>query len=140
MSEFEGDWQMIELRRWLIAMFLLVSSGCTITADSGFRQPAVDLSPLDCGYKWFQSGYSPTLEMSCEADRSQIVDEQMALARQHAREVARARCPEVCPPEELVDPGDPGDAFPEGICNAGYVYFTSRLFFQCAERNRGQGN
>ena len=109
----------------------LLLGGCASTYEHGPLRPEVDLSPLGCGYKWFQSGYSPTLEMACDKDRSDLIDSQMALAREHAQEVAGARCPESCPPVELVDPGDPGDAFPDGVCNAGFVYFTTRLFFQC---------
>ena len=95
------------------------------------------MTPLGCGYKWFQSGYSPTLDLPCDQDRQRLAGKQMELARAHAREIASARCPEACPPVELVDPGDPGDAFPEGVCNNGFVYFTSRLFFQCqTQRSR----
>lgn len=119
-----------------VAGLSLLLGGCAGVGAPEPLRPQVDLSPLGCGYKWFQSGYGPTLEMACAADRSALIDEQMALAAEHAREVARTRCPAACPPLELVDPGDPGDAFPDGVCNSGFVYFTTRLFFQCGDSKR----
>lgn len=118
---------------FLIAGILLLFSGCASIENRGPLRPSIDLSPLGCGYKWFQSGYSPTLEMACDLDRSELIDEQMALASEHARQVAATRCPDACSPVELVDPGDPGNAFPDGVCNDGFVYFTTRLFFQCGD-------
>ena len=117
--------------RLCYAAAILLLSGCAGVKERGPLRPDVDLSPLGCGYKWFQSGYSPSMEMACDLDRSHLAEEQTELAREHAREVARNRCPTACPPVELVDPGDPGDAFPEGLCTSGFVYFTTRLFFQC---------
>ncbi len=117
-----------------LASLTLLLGGCSSFDAPKRPRPQVDLSPLGCGYKWFQSGYSPTLEMDCAKDRRALVNAQMALAAEHAREVARTRCPEACPPVDLVDPGDPGDAFPDGVCNSDFVYFTTRLFFQCGSR------
>ncbi len=117
---------------YILMIGLLGISGCAGTSERAPMQPEIDLSPLDCGYKWFQSGYSPTLEIACDADRSHLIASQKKLASVHARDVAGTRCPQSCPPAELTDPGDPGDKFPDGVCNAGFVYFTTRLFFQCA--------
>ena len=121
----------IRIIPWLTALLL---TGCSSSGAPGPQRPELDMTPLGCGYKWVQSGYSETLEMPCEEDREHLAEAQMALAAEHAREVANARCPVECPPVELVDPGDPGDAFPDGVCNNGFVYFTRRLFFQCQTR------
>ena len=110
---------------------LLSMAGCSSSQPAGPARPEIDMTPLGCGYKWFQSGYSPTLQMPCAQSRELIAEAQMALASAHAREIAEARCPAGCPPVELVDPGDPGDAFPDGVCSNDFVYFTTRLFFQC---------
>ncbi len=110
---------------------LVLIAGCSNTQPVGPLRPDMDMTPLGCGYKWFQSGYSPTLQMPCAQDRGPIAQAQMDLAGAHAREIANARCPAACPPVELVDPGGSGDAFPEGVCNNDFVYFTTRLFFQC---------
>ena len=72
----------------LLMFVLLLFGGCASTYEHGPLRPEVDLSPLGCGYKWFQSGYSPTLEMACDQDRSDLIDSQMALAREHAQEPA----------------------------------------------------
>ena len=112
---------------------LLLLCGCAGVKEREALQPDIDLSPLGCGYKWFQSGYSPSIEMACDLNRQHLAETQMELAREHAREVARTRCPADCAPVELIDPGDPGDAFPEGLCTSGFVYFTARLFFQCGQ-------
>lgn len=108
-------------------------TGCAGTKDLKNFRPEVDLSPVGCGYKWFQSGYSPTVHSSCDADRSTIREAQIALARSHAWEVAENRCPDSCPPRELADSVEAEDRYPDGVCRDGYTYFTTRVFFQCGD-------
>ena len=94
-------------------------------------RPAIDLSPVGCGYKWFQSGYSPELAMSCDADRTGLVETETARAVDHAWEIARQRCPSECPPRELQDTTERPPVAPDGVCRGGRVYFTARVFFEC---------
>ena len=108
-------------------------AGCAQTELTTHR-PQVDTSPVLCGHKWFQSGYSPDLTVDCSADRASLRDAQTVLALEHAWEVARARCPSVCPPRELRDTVEWQPTSPDGICRGGRVYYTMRAFFECAER------
>ena len=114
-----------------LLLIILLFNGCSGTPRVPDLRPKVDLSPVGCGYKWFQSGYGPTLEMPCDEDRSPLRSEQIALAIDHAWETARTRCPQDCPPRELEDSVPAEDRFPNGVCSNGYAYFTTRVFFQC---------
>lgn len=116
----------------IMSLSLACLSGCAGTNEPPINRPQVDLTPVGCGYKWFHSGYSPTLERLCEMDRSDLVDAQRSLARDHAWDTARIRCPEACPPVELKDSIETDDQFPAGVCRNDIVYFTVRVFFQCA--------
>lgn len=115
----------------LIAAF--VAGGCA-TQNLSAPRPQVDLSPVGCGYKWFQSGYSADRLMDCSADRSEMHVREKQRAVEDAWRVARDRCPSVCPPIELQDSVPSADRLPEGRCQQGVVYYVSRVFFQCAER------
>lgn len=117
----------------VVCLGLVCLSGCSGTNELQINRPEVDMSPVGCGYKWFQSGYSPTLERPCDQDRSDLQESQRVLALDHAWEVAETRCPTACPPIELQDSIEVEDQFPEGVCRNGYVYFTVRVFFQCAD-------
>ena len=107
--------------------------GCSSTEPS-LNRPVVDLSPVGCGYRWFQTGYSPYLTMDCAADRSALKAAQTQLAIAHAWAVAAERCPSDCPPRELEDTVDTPPNAPDGVCREGRVYFTSRVFLECGRR------
>ena len=109
---------------------LIGLAGCAAQDRQPFL-PQPDLSPLGCGYKWFQTGYSPVRRVPCDADRSALHTGETALAEAHAWEVPRTRCPEACPPVPLQDTAATAPAFPEGRCYDGYVYYTFRIFAQC---------
>lgn len=113
---------------WLV---VLLVAGCKGMSPLPNLRPEVDLSLVDCGYKWFQSGYGPTLALPCEQDRSALRGEQRALAREHAWETARTRCPESCPPIEIEDSIEVEERFVDGVCRNGFAYFSTRVFFQC---------
>jgi hypothetical protein len=119
------------LKRIIAAILCL--AGCASTTETPELRPRVDLSPVGCGYKWFQSGYGPTISISCDQDRSPLRDTHRALARTHAWEIARKRCPDACRPITLKDSIDQEDRFPDGVCRSGYAYFSVRVFFQCGE-------
>ena len=114
-----------------ILAILIGLSGCAGTQELRDLRPAVDLSPVGCGHKWFQSGYSPTIQSACSLDRSSIRSAHRGLALDHAWEVARTKCPDVCPPVELSDSVEAVKRFPDGVCRDGLVYFTERIFVQC---------
>lgn len=112
-------------------MLVLLLAGCASSNDLRDLRPDVDLSPVGCGYKWFQSGYSPTIQIPCDQDRRPLKTEYQALARAHAWEVAQKRCPGACAPTELQDSVETDDRNPDGVCRGGYAYFSTRVFFQC---------
>lgn len=114
----------------LLAIFVV--SGCA-TQNLSAPRPQVDLSPVGCGYKWFQSGYSPDRLIDCDHDRSELHESEKQRAVEDAWRIARSRCPSVCPPIELVDSVPSADRLPEGRCRQGVVYYVSRVFFQCSE-------
>lgn len=112
-------------------LLIVVAGGCTGSRPMPDLRPDVDLSPVGCGYKWFQSGYGPTLEIPCDQDRSAMRDEQKALAREHAWETARARCPDTCAPVELKDSIETEERFVNGVCRNDFAHYSTRVFFQC---------
>jgi hypothetical protein len=116
-----------------ILAIVVCLSGCAGTTRIEDMRPQVDLSPVGCGYKWFQSGYSPTVEIPCDRDRAPMREEQTALARADAWEIAEERCPDACGPIELRDTVASEDRFPNGVCRNGYAYFSTRVFFQCGQ-------
>ena len=92
----------------------------------------IDMRPVGCDYKWFQTGTSPALRRSCALPRSEEIKiQQHDLALEHAWKIANQRCPAVCPPRELNDPSDWDEPFPNGTCRDGRVYYTARVFFRC---------
>jgi hypothetical protein len=113
-----------------IFIALSLVAGCATNQEIAGLVPAVQTSPVDCGYQWFQSGYSPPMQISCDVDRTPLRDAQNALAREHAWEVAASRCPESCAPVELEYSGE-SDRSPNGVCRNGYAYFSEQVFFQC---------
>ena len=117
----------------VLACLSLLLTACASRAPPTNR-PAVDLTELGCGYKWFQTGYSEYLNIACERDRTSIREAQTQLARAHAWDVARLRCPTECPPTELADTVEFDDNFPDGVCRGDKVYFLTRVFFACAQQ------
>ena len=113
-----------------ILIVLLLLTGCASNEEIAGLVPIVQMSPVGCGYQWFQSGYSPPMQISCDVDRTPLREEQNELAREHAWEVATSRCPESCAPIELEYSGEP-DRSLNGVCRNGYAYFSEQLFFQC---------
>jgi len=113
-----------------VLLLLLFVGGC-MTREFTLDGPHVDTTPLGCGYKWFQAGYSPTQEFTCELSRESIKKHEMALATKNAWEVARTRCPKSCKPTELKDSVISEERFPEGICRNGTLYFSTRVYFLC---------
>lgn len=114
----------------ILLLVVLALGGC---AKSELRslKAEIDMSPVDCGYKWFQSGYSPDIYIECELNRDHLQPEQTALAIDHAWSIANTRCPIKCPPRELKDTVEWENPSPDGVCRDGVIYFYSRLFFQC---------
>jgi len=110
----------------------LIAGGCS-TQSLPAPRPEVDLSPVGCGYKWFQSGYSPDRLIDCDHDRSELHGPEKQLAVEDAWRIARNRCPSACSPIELPDTVPSPDRLPEGRCDQGIVYYVSRVFFQCSE-------
>lgn len=108
-------------------------AGCTPTEGVRGLRPQVDLSPVGCGYKWFQSGYGPTVQIPCNQDRAPLSEEHKALAREHAWEIAERRCPDACASVEIDDSVAVEDRTPNGVCRGGYAYFSARVIFQCGE-------
>lgn len=101
---------------------------------------SIDMRPLDCGYKWFQTGRSPALTRSCDLPRGEdLKAQQTQLAVGHAWSIAKERCPLECPPMELNDPSEWEEPFPNGACRDNHVYYTARVFFQCASMNTAGG-
>ena len=109
---------------------LVVLAGCTAAPRPPFL-PQPELGPLGCGYKWFQTGYSPVHRLACDADRGELNATEPALAEAHAWEIARTRCPDACPPVPLEDTAPAPPAAAGGRCHDGYVYYTFRIFAQC---------
>ena len=108
-------------------------TGCAVFDNPPLR-PELDLSPVDCRYKWIQSGYSPDLAKGCDAPREHLREEQTLLAEKNAWDIAGQRCPVSCPPRELQDPSQWRNPTPDGVCRDGVVYFHTRVFFQCGGR------
>jgi hypothetical protein len=116
-----------------VALSVVLVAACAGPDPVVPLRPVIDLAPVGCGYKWFQSGYGPTLRIPCEQDRAPFKQAQTALARDHAWEIARTRCPAACGPVELQDTSGSIDRFPDGVCRDGYAYFSTRIFFRCGE-------
>lgn len=120
----------------LLAALLLIPA---ILAGCADRQPAlnkteINLGPVDCGYKWFQTGRSPDLAIDCALPRGEEVrSSQTVFAIAHAWELARDRCPASCPPRALKDTSVWEEPNPDGVCESGYVSYTAREFFQCGQ-------
>ena len=109
----------------------VLGPGCQ-TRESSFEIPSIDTSPVDCGYKWFQSATSPKLQRSCALPRDETLKaSQEDFAIQRAWEIAGQRCPEACPPRELRDTSGSEDPFPDGRCRDDRVHYTVHVFFQC---------
>lgn len=108
------------------------TAGCHTSSDPRLLRPSVDLSPLSCGYKWFQSGHAM---LSCDeyqvAKRERLVE----LARADAWEIANQRCPVACPPVELKDTAETDGPASQAGCRGGIAYYPSRVFFQCSSRS-----
>lgn len=116
-----------------ILAILIGLAGCAGTQELQDLRPNIDLSPVGCGHKWFQSGYSPTIQSACGASLSSRRDAQLNLALKHAWEVAHAKCPDACPPVALVDSVEAVDRHPDGVCRNDQVYFVQRIFVQCGQ-------
>jgi len=114
----------------LTILILLMLGGCT-QREFVVGAPHIDTSPVGCGYKWFQAGYSPTRSVDCEANRDFIRELDLQLAKENAWEVARERCPSACKPRELSDTVPIENRFPDGVCRNSNLYFTTRIFFVC---------
>ena len=114
-----------------LGLLLLLITGCA-TREPPTNRVAVDVSPVGCGYRWFQSGYSPYLEIDCTADRDHLREAQILEATDHAWAVARERCPAACPPQRLEDTVEWQHPAPEGVCRDGVAYYFTRVFFHCA--------
>jgi len=96
-------------------------------------QPEIDMSPVGCNYKWFQTGYSPQLPVDCAQERSADFGlTQIDLASRAAWDVAEHRCPASCPPRELKDTSVWTEPYPDGVCRQNLVYYTKRVFFGCS--------
>lgn len=116
------------MRLVVLAMLAPACSSQSIQTGS----VTIDMRPLDCGYKWFQTGTSPTIRQSCDLPRGEdLLTQQTRLAVEHAWSMARERCPSECPPIELNDPSEWDEPFPNGVCRENQVYYTARVFFQC---------
>jgi len=112
-------------------ILILAAAGCAQVSLEP-AAPSIDLSPLGCGYKWFQTGYSQNIRVKdCDADRSALRTEMMIQASAHAWEVGGMRCPAQCPPRELKDTTPWENPEPNGACLQGRVYFLTRVFLQC---------
>ena len=117
----------------LLSFVALVSACSTQSIEP--QNISIDMRPVGCDYKWFQGGISPPLSQSCDLPRGEILKtEQTKLATANAWEIARTRCPAACPPIELNDPTVWEEPFPNGSCRENRVYYTARVFFQCASR------
>ena len=118
--------------RFLIFLSAMLSlSAC---ASKNFDAPTaqIDLSPVECGYKWFQSGVSPGVQQNCDVPRTeQFKVAQQALAKENAWQIARERCPSACPPRELNDPTKGEERNPDGSCRDSRLYYGAQVFFQC---------
>ncbi len=125
----------IELRSlciWLCVAAL--AAGCE-SRRLEFLQPEIDMSPVGCNYKWFQTGYSSQLPVVCSEERGADFHlMQTELAGQAAWDIAEQRCPASCPPRELKDPSVWTEPNPDGVCRQNLVYYTKRVFFGCATR------
>ncbi len=96
-------------------------------------QPEIDMSPVACNYKWFQTGYSPQLPADCSQERgAEFRLTQSDLANKAAWDVAAQRCPASCPPRELKDTSVWTEPYPNGVCRHNLVYYTKRVFFGCS--------
>ena len=116
----------------LVALSMLATA-CSSQQNVQTGVVNVDMRPLDCGYKWFQTGRSPALQRSCELARGEgLKAQQTQLAVAHAWSIAKERCPSACPPIELNDPSEWEEPYPNGMCRENQVYYTARVFFQCA--------
>lgn len=112
-------------------IFVFAVAGCAQRSLESAR-PNIDLSPLDCGYKWFQTGYSSdVLIENCAMDRSVFRDSLSQKAVAHAWEVGALRCPMECPPQELKDTVEWDNPLPDGSCKEGRLYYLARVFLQC---------
>ena len=116
--------------RWL-PVLLLALCGCA-SRELAKYNPKIDLTPLGCGYKWFQTGYSPTREYDCDMNRDAIRETELKLANENAWEVAHQRCPAECKPVELKDSVQWQNPHLDGVCRSGVVYFNMRIFLSCA--------
>ena len=115
-----------------LLLVVFIASGCA-TQNLSVPRPQVDLSPVGCGYKWFQSGHSPDRLIDCSVDRSELHAQEKQLAVADAWRIARNRCPSACPPIELPDAVPAPDRPPEGRCQQDVVYYVTRVFFQCSD-------
>ena len=117
----------------LLPLAALLSACSTPSIDP--QNISIDMRPVGCNYKWFQGGISPPLNQSCDLPRGEdLKKEQIKLATANAWEIARVRCPAACPPIELNDPTEWEAPFPDGSCRENRVYYTARVFFQCASQ------
>jgi len=116
--------------RFVLGLLLIMMSGCESQNLPPVRA-AVDLHPVGCGYKWFQSGYSEYVPWPCSEDRSTLKASLLASAESRAWEIARQRCPAACPPQERKDTVVWEHPSEDGVCREDYVYFFNRIFFQC---------
>ena len=118
--------------QYLFVAIIILLSACS--TKSTFLAPQLDLSSLECGYKWFQSGYSKTLAVEdCTSNRTALRQTLEPEAKRAAWDAAKARCPVDCPPVQLPDTVEWDNPEPNGACRNGFVYFLDRVFFQCGE-------
>jgi hypothetical protein len=114
-----------------LLFFVMVFLGGCAAQQTPVHRANIDTTPLGCGYKWFQAGYSDAQEFDCKLSRSSIRRHELLLANENAWDVALARCPQECKPVEIQDSVETVDRFPDGICRNGVLYFSTRVFFSC---------
>ena len=117
-----------------LVILSLVATACS-SQDIQTGIVSIDMRPLDCGYKWFQTGRSPVLTRSCDLPRGEdLKAQQTQLAVGHAWSIAKERCPLECPPIELNDPSEWEEPFPNGACRDNHVYYRACQEFCVCER------
>jgi hypothetical protein len=111
-------------------LIVIIFGGCAVKPNLAY-QAKMDMTPLGCGYKWFQAGYSEAQEFDCNLSRISIRENELQLANENAWDVARARCPQECKPVEIQDSVETVERFPDGVCRNNVLYFSTRVFFSC---------
>ena len=108
----------------------LLLAGCA-SLEPPTNRPQVDLSRLECGYQWFQTGYSEYVPIACGTQSGHLAADLLTDATAHAWEVAILRCGQACPPVELKDKVEWDNPHKDGVCRDSRIYFLTRVFFRC---------